>query len=157
VSNQSSQESAQALRVYSDDKYDYKLWKRDDAIKFAYDKVSTTISYLFVGASVLLGLIGKFAIDPLLDDKKKNLIQARAVLLLVRHAAYGCVISICYGFFAHLYFGDLADKEEFSINEQVGTAALCQLYAFVLAALMLGVAIHLIVKRHLQANGESLE
>jgi hypothetical protein len=141
------------LKVYSQDKTHYTLWSRDEAIRFALERVDNSINYLFVAAAALLGLIAKFIIDPLTDEKRLRLLKSPTVQILIRHAAIGCVISISYGFMGYMFFADLGDTERFSIYDQIGAATLCQAVSFVLAAALMLSALALIVKEHLERGG----
>jgi hypothetical protein len=112
-------------------------WDRKDVIEFSLDQIDSSIKYLFIAATALLGFVVKILIDPLLDPKTGSKpIRPRSKLLLV-HTAIGCLISISCGFLARSYFASLADSTGFSIYDEVGFAALGQLLAFLLAALLL--------------------
>lgn len=150
--DKSTVQTKDEVRVYADNEDDFKLWSRSEAIKFGFDKVANTISYLFVAASVLLGMIGKFMIDPLLEQNKGRPLPSETVVILLRHAAIGCIISICFGFFGYLYFTTLPTAEEFTIFTQLGFAVFCQLVSFILAAFLLMGAINFIVNQHLKVK-----
>lgn len=141
------------LKVYGADEKTFTLWSRDEAIKFGLDNVANTIVYLWVAAAALLGLIGRFVIDPLLDRSKGRLIRSRTALLLVRHAAIGCLVSICFGFYSYLSFASIVTDEDFTIYSDLAVATLCQIITFVLAAALLMLAVNSVVMHHLTRKG----
>ena len=128
------------LIIYGQKQGAFAEWDREEAIKFSLDQIDSSIKYLFIGASAILGFILKVLIEPHVIKKEQtstNTIDSpitRTTELLLIHSAIGCLISIICGFMGRLYFSQLADLESFSIYDEVGLATLGQLAAFVVGA-----------------------
>ena len=137
-----------SLVIYSQNGQRFSEWERKDVIQFSLDQVDSSIKYLFVAAAALLGFVVKILIERLLDPKPRSTPIGPTSKLLFVHTAIGCLISISCGFLARSYFASLADSTGFSIYDEVGFAALGQLLAFLLAALLLvSATIHLVYQR----------
>lgn len=137
-----------SLEIYSQNGQRFSEWDRKEVIQFSLDQVDSSIKYLFVAAAALLGFVVKILIDPLLDPKPGSKPIGPKSKLLFVHTAIGCLVSISCGFLARSYFASLADSTGFSIYDEVGFAALGQLLAFFLAALLLvSATIHLVYQR----------
>ena len=137
-----------SLLIYSENGQRFTEWERKEVIQFSFDQVDSSIKYLFVAAAALLGFVVKILIDPLLDPKAGSKPIGPTSKMLFVHTAIGCLISISCGFLARSYFASLADSTGFSIYDEVGFAALGQLLAFLLAALLLvSATIHLVYQR----------
>lgn len=124
----------------------YVTLKREEAIKFSLDKIVSSINYLFVASAAVLGFIIKILIDPLLDLTKTASKLSETVKTLLRHIAFGCILSIICGFFALAYFNDMAYSRTFSIYQELSFAALGQIAAFSISGILLVVAASAIIK-----------
>lgn len=115
------------------------------------EKLASAINYLFVAASVLLGLVGRLMLEPLLGEQTRNVIRSNRVIIILRHAAVQCLISICYGFFTFMYLlqADLENAEW-----QIRVGFFCQMISMLFAALLLMLAVNSVVKDYLKPKEE---
>lgn len=135
------------LKIFDQDQGLYAEWDRAEVVKFGLDHVSSSINYLFIAAAAILGLIGKIAIDPLIERPNTKYLRPSIVMLL-RHASVGCGLSILFGFFANLYFNNIADRVTFTIHGALGIGAAFQLVAFIFGAALLVLAVGLLLRDH---------
>ncbi|HKQ51760.1 MAG TPA: hypothetical protein VJT74_05280 [Pyrinomonadaceae bacterium] len=134
------EKKAEKLRVYNFQRDRYAEWDRDEAIHFGFEQLASSINYLFVAAAAIIGFISKIIIEPLVSEKGRSQLPPFAMALL-RHTAWGCFLSIFYGFFAYLYFNRIPDSTDFSIYEEISRTQLCQLVSFIVAAFLLLLAV----------------
>lgn len=126
-----------ALKVYSQNRQRYGSWERKEVIKFSLDQVDSSINYLFLAAAAILGFVVKILVNPQLGTGVERKPHSPFVKSMLKHTAFGCIISISCGFFARSYFTMLADSADFSIYDEVGLAAFGQLTAFFIATLLM--------------------
>jgi hypothetical protein len=138
------------VKVYDQERKNYGLWERKEAIKFSIDLVDSSINYLFIGAAAILGYVLKILIEPQLDTKEgehkvppepaagnRKQLTTPFVKLLLIHAALGSIISIANGFYARQFLASVGDRAVFSIYGEVQYGVLGQLIAFFIAALLM--------------------
>lgn len=143
----------QELKVYNQQKDRFAKWERKDAVEFGINQLANTINYLFLAAAAILGFVAKILIDPMVEPKNKVRFRP-GISILLMHAALGCFFSLIYGFFGHLYLPMIADRQSFSIYDEVGISALFQIFSLFLAGLLLMIATISMVYQQLRANND---
>lgn len=139
------------IKIYNQDRTRYATWERKEAIRFGFEQLASSINYLFVAAAAIIAFISKIVIEPIVGHKPAGPLS-RDVLLLLRHAAFGSVLSLFYGFFGYLYFNKLPDTLDFSIYQEIGLAQLFQLFSFFSAVLLLLLAVIAISSQRMQKS-----
>jgi hypothetical protein len=139
------------LKVFNQTRTRYAEWKRDEAVEFGLNQVATTINYLFIAAAAILTFVGKTVFEPSGNGKHPRPLRP-SVLLLLKHSAIGCILSLCFGFFARLYFNNISDMVSFSIYDECGVASLFQIISFCVGSMFLGLAISKMVDERLKSS-----
>jgi hypothetical protein len=128
------------LKIYNKGRTAYREWESKEVIAFAMNQTSSTISYMLVAASALLGFIGKVLIDPIIKPKE-NASPSLAARLLLYNAMFGCLCSMLCGIMGNGLFPRLLVRPEFSIYDSLGVMALMQQVSLLLAGITFLVAI----------------